>query len=234
MDDTDVTHPRLVIPEPPGAAVWQMGLLHRVIRTGLAEITTLIPTVRTPEHRDHVLGHLDVHLAVLRHHHDGEDSHLWPLLARRAAHEVALLSQMEADHHRIDELAATVRQRATAWGAATHDLSPAAYLLVDALEDFLAVLGAHLDEEERVVVPLLAQHVTAGEWQDFGKAMDAGMPRHALPIMLGALLEVASPTEARDFLADLPLPVRLIWRISGRRQYSSYIRRVRCGPPPTE
>ena len=232
MEHSDLTEARLSSPEPRGAAVWQMGLIHRTIRTTLAEVKDLVPTVRATAHRDVHLAHLDLHLTVLHHHHLGEDTHLWPLLLRRIHDEAPLIERMDADHLRIDHHVGQVREAATDWAAAAPGDQITAFLLVSAMGDFLDVLEAHLDEEERVVVPLLAQHISAQEWEDFGKAMNVGIPRRALPLLLGSVLDVASPVEARDFLADLPLPARLMWRINGRRQYSSSMNRVRFGPDP--
>ena len=37
-------------------------------------------------------------------------------------------------------------------------------------------------------------------------------------IALGQMLDVASPEEATGFLTTLPLPIRLMWRLAGRRR----------------
>ena len=40
---------------------------------------------------------------------------------------------------------------------------------------------------------------------------------------MGQMLEVATPDEAAKMLADLPAPVRLVWRLVGRRRYARYV-----------
>ncbi|SNY14928.1 hypothetical protein SAMN05421748_1011245 [Paractinoplanes atraurantiacus] len=46
-------------------------------------------------------------------------------------------------------------------------------------------------------------------------------------IFLGALLEEATPEEEKRFMAELPLPARLMWRLGGRRAYAKARDRVR-------
>jgi hypothetical protein len=48
-------------------------------------------------------------------------------------------------------------------------------------------------------------------------------------VLPGSIFEEASPAEQRRFLAELPLPARLIWRLFGDRVYGSYRDRVRSG-----
>ncbi|MCF3185385.1 hemerythrin domain-containing protein, partial [Streptomyces polychromogenes] len=87
-------------------------------------------------------------------------------------------------------------------------------------------LCAHLDEEEREVMPLVALHV--GE--EDGKAVERGLaetPRDRLMIALGAILEDCQPEEHREFLARLPVPARVLWKLLGQRQYRRETRRIR-------
>ena len=53
------------------------------------------------------------------------------------------------------------------------------------------------------------------------------MDRKQLPILFGAILEECTPEERRAMLAKLPLPVRLMLRSIGARQYRRYVTRVR-------
>lgn len=94
------------------------------------------------------------------------------------------------------------------------------------MEEFRLVLADHLAEEERLVVPLLAQHVTRKEWEEFGKVMSTGMPKSGLPIFMGGLLDVATPEEGREFLAPMPGFVKLMWKVAGRKQYAKYMARL--------
>ncbi|WP_425307961.1 hemerythrin domain-containing protein [Ammonicoccus fulvus] len=119
-----------------------------------------------PERRDAILEDLEFNLLGLHHHHGGEDSHLWPKLTERVPEERATIQRMEAAHHEIDGLVDRVRQCATDWSTARPGpaSAAAATALGNALAEFRLVLADHLAEEERLVVPLLAQHVTRREW----------------------------------------------------------------------
>src|SRR2546430_235463 len=65
----------------------------------------------------------------------------------------------------------------------------------------LAELEAHLDEEERDVVPLIAAHLTKAEWAQVGKkAFDKFTPAQRF-IAMGQMLEVARPAEAAAMTA---------------------------------
>ena len=46
-------------------------------------------------------------------------------------------------------------------------------------------------------------------------------------IFLGSLFEEATPAEKRRFLAELPAPARLIWRLLGDRTYRAYTEKLR-------
>jgi len=46
---------------------------------------------------------------------------------------------------------------------------------------------------------------------------------------LGAILEDATPDERAHFLAKVPLPGRIVWRLIGRRKYQRMIQRRRAG-----
>ena len=53
------------------------------------------------------------------------------------------------------------------------------------------------------------------------------MDQKQLPIIFGAILEECTPDERRAMLAKVPLPVRLVLRTVGARQYRRYVTRVR-------
>ena len=98
--------------------------------------------------------------------------------------------------------------------------------LATALDEFTAALVGHLDDEEAHVVPLLRVHITADEWTRFGQETFEKFTNPEKLVATGTLEEVATPEEARWFLGDLPLPIKLMWRHLGRRKYARYMRRV--------
>ncbi|MDX6260826.1 MAG: hypothetical protein QOH84_2514 [Kribbellaceae bacterium] len=81
--------------------------------------------------------------------------------------------------------------------------------------------------EEANVVPLIRAHIEAEEWQRFGQETFEKFTNAEKLIGSGTLEEVATPEEAEWFLGELPLPIKLMWRLFGRRRYRRYITRVR-------
>lgn len=102
----------------------------------------------------------------------------------------------------------------------------------DTLTRLDASLVEHLEEEEASILPLIREHITPAEWEEFGQRSFEKFPKSALPVMLGQMLESATPAEARLFLDKLPAIVPLLWRVVERRRYARYIRRVRSLDKP--
>ena len=75
-------------------------------------------------------------------------------------------------------------------------------------------------------MPLIREHITAAEWQEGGDAAFAKFTNDEKLIALGQMLDVASPEEAAGFFGKLPLPIRLMWRVVGRRRYDNYMKAV--------
>jgi hypothetical protein len=68
-------------------------------------------------------------------------------------------------------------------------------------------------------MPLVALHVPEKQWHAVGERGLAETPRNRLMIALGAILEDSSPDERQEFLARLPVPARVLWKLIGQRQY---------------
>lgn len=213
-----------------GMAAWQMPLIHRIFRQGLREVRRLVaevPPMATARSRA-VDAHLGFLLDGLHHHHTGEDEMVWPVLNERLGAQAHLVARMEPQHRRIDEEVTRVRDASARW--AEQPVPELATALTTALRTLLEVLEKHLDEEERVVVPLIDAHLSATEWGDMGRRIFERFAPRERPIAMGQLLEVASDEEARLMFSDLPLLVRALWAVAGRRQYRRYIGAVRGKP----
>lgn len=210
-----------------GLAAQEMPLIHRIFRRELRALEQLVVDVPPTggERARHVADHLGFLLDGLRHHHEGEDELLWPTLLERVGDDALLVAPMAEQHHEIDRSVDAVRSAAAAWAERpTHDSATELAAAIGALR---TILTAHLDEEERVVVPLLDQHFTAEEWQHAGQAIFERFSPRQRVIAMGQLLDVTTPEEARHMLADLPVPIRVMWQVVGKRQYRRYIAGVR-------
>ncbi|WP_322936724.1 hemerythrin domain-containing protein [Nocardioides bizhenqiangii] len=213
IDPTSAAHP----------ALWDMALIHRIFRTGFAELARLVPTI-PPADAARVraaAAHLDFMLVGLRAHHTTEDEHVWPALAARAQPSAELVDRMEAQHHGIHDGIEDVQRRSAAW--LDRPTGEAAAALSKAITDMLRQLEEHLDEEERDVVPLLAQHISVEEWTKAGQSAFAKFTPAQRFTATGQMLEVATPAEAAAMMAGLPAPVKVLWALVGRRRYRRYV-----------
>lgn len=212
--------------------VQEMVVIHRILRSEfemLAHLVRRVPDGHT-ERAEIVAEHIDFTLAGLHNHHSTEDESLWPTLLERARPSADLIHRMQAQHEAVSEHTERARRLLPEWRreptrSSTSQLAETLTRLTDALVE-------HLDEEENQILPLVTTHVSAEEWEAFGQRAFDKFPRSALPIMLGQMLENATPEERAMFFGKLPAPVRLIWRLSGRRQYARYAMRVRATKAP--
>jgi hypothetical protein len=168
-----------------------------------------------------VAAHAEFLLNGLHYHHTTEDEYLWPRLLERTQPDAVLVDRMEDQHKVVAGHVEQVRRLLPGWR-----LAPSGLDLADALDELTSALAEHLDEEEAEILPLVRVHITAGEWQQMADASFAKFTNPEKLIALGQMLDVASPDEAASFLAKLPLPIRLMWRIAGRRRYANYMNAV--------
>jgi hemerythrin-like domain-containing protein len=214
-------------PVDPHPFTREMAMIHRIFRRESRLMPQLIGAV---DHGDVRRAGLladawRTYALGLHLHHAGEDELLWPKLLERAEPDAAQVQRMEAQHQELAAGLERVEESLGHWAPT----APAAArdLLVQALVDHHRTLCAHLDEEERVVMPLVALHISAAEWREVGERGLAATPRSKRLIALGAILEDATEEERAEFLGRLPGPARLLWRLVGRHQYRSHALRVR-------
>ena len=165
--------------------------------------------------------YVEFHLDGLQAHHSTEDEFIWPALHERASLSDALIRRMEEQHVGVHDAIETTRRELQAWVATPTEAGSQS--LATALDTVVNRLTEHLAEEERDVVPLIAMHITQAEWDHAGKvAFSKFTPKQRFTAM-GEMLEAASSTEAARMLAGLPAPIKLIWRLVGRRRYERSI-----------
>ncbi|MEV4111066.1 hemerythrin domain-containing protein [Nonomuraea sp. NPDC049695] len=208
----------------------EMVIVHRVFRREAALMPRLVRAVptgdsaRTAKVADYVQEYMD----GLHHHHSLEDELIWPLLRSRAGAQDDLVARMELQHHAIDETLTQATALLLRWRTSGGDPAAGAELAA-ALDEHQTVLTEHLDDEERLVLPLVAEHMTVAEWDLVGTRGLETIPKNKMLIALGAILEDASAEEQAYFLRKAPTVGRLLWRLVGRRQYAARCRDLR-GP----
>lgn len=219
----------ITLQRPPGEAprVQEMVVIHRIFRREFRLLAGLVRRV-PPGHVKRagaIAEHLDFLLMGLHNHHSTEDEVLWPKLLERARPQTELINRMEQQHEAVAAHIERATELLTEWREGP---TPATSTeLADTLDRLTAALVEHLDEEESQLLPLVSEHITAAEWGELAQKSFDKFPRAALPVMLGQVLEDASPEEQHWFTDDLPAFVRVMWRLSGQRGYDRYIRRVR-------
>ena len=200
-----------------GPDTYEMVLAHNLFRRIFGDLPYLISDVASGDlTRAGVLADAVVEFATVLHaHHRVEDEVLWPLLATRVA-DLELLAP-DDQHQRVATLvdaalAATAVWRITAGGLYRDALCA----VVTELDE---VLRTHLADEERTLLPLAAQHLTATEWETLAEHGRAGISARRLVVYLGWVLDGLDPFERNEFLNRLPRRTRLAWRLGGRRRW---------------
>ncbi len=202
-----------------------MALIHRLIRRGFEQSMAFAQSAGSTSRANDIAQYVDFNLTGLHAHHTSEDELLWPLLRERADLAQATVQRMEDQHAALHDNIESVRAELRAWVAAPS--GPGSESLAAALGSVVEGLTVHLAEEERDIVPLIALHVTQDEWEHLGEvAFSKFTPKQRFTAM-GEMLASATPTEAGRMMAGLPAPVRLVWRLVGRRKYERSMARVR-------
>jgi hemerythrin-like domain-containing protein len=152
----------------------------------------------------------------LTHHHEGEDTHIWPMLATVGVDQ-HLLDTMESEHHAMAEaLTTTATAMATVAGSGSAaDAAAARESLVRTRE----VVERHLQHEETELEPQLAPYLETPEWH----AVEKKLRSQPLPVAgrFFAWLTDGMTPENRAFLKrTVPTPVvTVLSRVFGRRYY---------------
>jgi iron-sulfur cluster repair protein YtfE (RIC family) len=210
-----------------GPDTHDMVVIHRIFRRGFPELAALVHAVPPGDtaRAGAVAPQLEFLLNGLHHHHTAEDTTIWPRLLERApeaAHEV--IARMPSDHDAVDVQVTRIRDLLPGWRA-----NPTPRELATAIDELDRLLVAHLDVEEREILPLVEVHLTEAEWQQAGEDAFADFTNDEKLVATGQMIDVASPEEAAMFMGRLPTPIRVMWKLLGHRKYRRYIAGVRGG-----
>ncbi|WP_433755319.1 hemerythrin domain-containing protein [Nocardia sp. CA-135398] len=205
--------------QAPGCKTHDMVLVHRVFHREfrlLAEIVEATAPTDT-EQVTRVSAHAREMLAALHHYHSNEHELIWPKLLS-AEVDSALIDRIQIQHEQIDATMRRVDSELSEWehqgGAETADL------LVDGLRRLHAELTEHLRLKEDSVLPIVAETLTASEWAELGKRGMASFSKGRALVFLGHIAEEADEREWSEFVRAIPAPVRLLYRVLGRRGHA--------------
>jgi hemerythrin-like domain-containing protein len=206
-----------------------MVIVHRMFRRECALLPKLVAAVAGGDvaRARTVAEHAREVLDMLHHHHVGEDELLRPRLSARTRFHADLLARMDSQHQGLAVLLENAATAFAEWQDAptAHTSTP----LTTLLEQLSTGLNVHFDEEEAEILPIVERVLTAGEYAEVGRRGLLSILMTRRLIVLGYLLEDATPAERVVFLAAIPRPVRLAYRLIGRRQHRNETTRLR-GP----
>lgn len=205
---------------------FDMLLIHRVLVREFGRLPALIrgaagdaPRART------VAGYVTEILDFVHVHHGGEDELLYPLLRRRVTLDAELIDRMEDQHAQVSFAVDAVRQQVPAW-AGTADIA-AGERMATLLESIDDVFRTHIEEEEAQILPLASEHLSQAEWDALGKHGLSSTPPKRRLLTLARILDETTDAERLQFLRSIPPPIRLAYKVIGRRQYARELVEIR-------
>lgn len=161
-----------------------------------------------------VLGNFDRTLHI---HHEGEDLLMYPQLAGRALGCALHIAQMLEHHRQVTErinLIEPVRRRwmETADAGTREELA-------ERYEELSTLLKVHLRREVTEVMPVVDRVLSEKEMNAVGQHGIDQFDKRFLVSYLGMVLATNPPQDRRELFKEIPAPVRLAYRVVGRRMY---------------
>jgi iron-sulfur cluster repair protein YtfE (RIC family) len=151
----------------------------------------------------------------LHHHHQIEDTHIWPLMRHKLAgrpDDVAVLDAMEAEHSLIDPALEAVEDELT-------DAHGDRGVLADRIDDLAGILHAHLAHEESDALPLIRQTITAREWSSLNRSAMRGMSYRWISELVPWVVDGLDRPREDVALRAIPAPLRVLHRYRWQPRY---------------
>jgi hemerythrin-like domain-containing protein len=193
-------------------------VIHGAVRRDLGRLATALD--RVPDGARPRAQALERAFANLReqltHHHEGEDTHVWPWLASTDA-DPELLAAMESEHGAMSDALAESGEAMTAFartgGAADADAAR------KSLTRTTEVIDRHLRHEEDELEPVLGPHLETPGWKAVEKKLSRQPPGVA-GRFFAWVTDGMGDAERAYFRATVPPPVVFVLaRTLGRRYY---------------
>jgi hemerythrin-like domain-containing protein len=209
--------------------VRDMKIIHETFRRAYEESAQLVRANSSPSPArvKFLADHIDFGLNMLHHHHEGEDMILYPLLVLRVPDHATRTEQIDHEHQEVKTSIDAAMSACEKWRAAASTES--GEKLATSLDALNTALLPHLDNEEREIVPLAAVTVSQKEWDSLAKHGIAAIPGNKKLIAFGMILEPLNQTDQAFMLTNLPPPVKVLYRLVGRRAWKKYATTLRSG-----
>lgn len=191
-------------------------LIHAAVRRDLARLHAALGTAPDGDRAraaDLERAYAYLHAELVRHH-EGEDTHIWPMLAKVGVGQ-ELLGAMQEEHHAMSGALAGTSTAMKAYAASGSAADAAAARAGVARTQ--EVVERHLGHEENELEPELQPHLESPEWRAVEKKL-----RKAPPGVAGnffAWLTDGMSEPGRAYLRSVvPMPVvTILSRALGRR-----------------
>jgi hemerythrin-like domain-containing protein len=191
-------------------------LIHAAVRRDLDRLHSALGSARDGDREraaDLERAYAYLHSELTRHH-EGEDTHIWPMLAKAGVGQ-ELLGAMQEEHHAMaDALAETsVAMKAYAATGSAADAAAAQGSVARTRE----VVERHLTHEENELEPELQPHLESPEWKAVEKELRKGSPSVAGNFFAWLTDGMSEP--GRAYLrSTVPTPVvTLLSKLFGRK-----------------
>ena len=200
---------------------------HRVFREAFGSAAPLVGSVAPGDTaRADVVGSYYANvLALLKSHHEGEDALIWPKLVERLPEEADTVMRIAGQHDGVLAALQAAQVRLAEWQVDPQVDNGAQ--LAAALATLGAELSLHLDEEERVILPIAAMHMSPAEW---GELPGHGMQHFEgdkIWLVMGLIREQMRPDQIALMEAHMPPPVLEFWNTVGRAQFDAFVAELR-------
>jgi hypothetical protein len=204
---------------PPRPDTSNMYAVHGVFRDTLGAAPALVGGVPAAdgERLAVVANYYENVLSFLEAHHDGEEQLVFPLLRERCPDQAALIDELTEQHHEAITLLRAARQWLAAWPGAGDS---AQLEVVGALGELRTHLVEHLDEEERVGLPLATEYLSAEEWGQLTGHGLAAFDGDKVWLILGLIRERMNEEQRVAMLAHMPTAAVDMWTGFGEHAFN--------------
>ncbi|WP_169053780.1 hemerythrin domain-containing protein [Agromyces sp. H66] len=202
--------------------------IHRLFRRLFAEAPTLVRDVEQgdAERAAFLARYLHGLTTLLHLHHRAEDEFFWDRMTERAPACGLHVAAMRGQHHAVSDRLDAIDALVDAWAPEADVL--VAERLACSLDELDRMLAEHLADEERDALPILDAVLTDAEWDEISAHAQREKPPLPLFVLLGLMIDSLPEGERDAWIArELPGPMRLAYRLVGRRSYERAMRRLR-------
>jgi hemerythrin-like domain-containing protein len=219
----------------PYEYVREMYMAHTTFRREFGLLPALISGVSAADvARARVIAeHFELIQTVLHHHHQAEDTYLWPrVLSRGGQDAVPVVAVMETQHEELDKVLTDTADGLRSWRETADPARGAA--LAETAGRLRQLLAEHLTAEEEQAVPLIARYVTAAEWGEMVAASAADVAPEQLPLLFGLMIYEGEPEIVQVAIDNMPAEVRPIMAGLASEAFARHAERVHGTPSPAK